>query len=155
GRVVNQRWLVTGNGSHTDRFSYGYDRDSNCLYRDNLVNTAFGELYHANGATNGYDQLNQLTDFRRGTLSDTNADGIPDTVVTASRSQSWAFDALGNWSTVTSDGTPQTRVHNKQNQVTSISGQTTPAYDNNGNTTTDQAGHTLIFDAWNRLVQVK
>jgi RHS repeat-associated protein len=31
----------------------------------------------------------------------------------------------------------------------------TPAYDYNGNTTTDDQGHTLIYDAWNRLVQVK
>src|SRR5260370_3444811 len=44
GRVVDQRWIVTANGSHTDRFKYGYDRDSNRLYRDNVVNSAFGEL---------------------------------------------------------------------------------------------------------------
>src|SRR5439155_20779322 len=72
GRVVDQRWIVTANGSHTDRFQYGYDRDSNALYRNNLVNTAFGELYHANGASNGYDNLNQLSGFLRGVLSDTN-----------------------------------------------------------------------------------
>src|SRR5207249_11151578 len=78
GRVVDQRWIVAATGTATDRFKYGYDRDSNRLYRDNLVNSSFGELYHANGASNGYDQLNQLTDFRRGTLSDTNTDGVPD-----------------------------------------------------------------------------
>src|SRR5438477_12904945 len=70
GRVVDQRWIVTANGTHTDRFQYGYDRDSNRLYRSNLVNHNFDELYHANGGTNGYDQLNQLTDFLRGPLSD-------------------------------------------------------------------------------------
>src|SRR5258707_11163684 len=85
GRVVDVRWIVTSSGTATDRFQYGYDRDNNPLYRDNIVNSAFGELYHANGPTNGYDQLNQLTDFRRGTLSDTNSDGVPDTVSTASR----------------------------------------------------------------------
>jgi len=31
------------------------------------VNHSFDELYHANGASGGYDTLNQLTDFRRGT----------------------------------------------------------------------------------------
>jgi hypothetical protein len=31
------------------------------------------ELYHANGAANGYDPLGQLTAFARGTLSDANA----------------------------------------------------------------------------------
>ena len=51
----------------------------------------FSELYQANGASNGYGSLNQLTDFRRGTLSDTNSDNIPDTVTTPSRTQSWRF----------------------------------------------------------------
>src|SRR5205807_392274 len=68
GRVVDQRWIKTSTGTATDRFKYGYDRDGNPLYRDNLVNTAFGELYHADGSSNGYDQLNQLSAFARGTL---------------------------------------------------------------------------------------
>jgi RHS repeat-associated protein len=65
------------------------------------------------------------------------------------------LDALGNWSSVTTDGSTQTRTANQQNEITSISGQTTPGYDANGNMTTDQNGHTLIYDAWNALVQVK
>lgn len=56
---------------------------------------------------------------------------------------------------MTTDGSTQNRTANQQNEITSISGQTTPGYDANGNTTTDQTGHTLIYDAWNRLVQVK
>src|SRR5204863_7096070 len=114
GRVVDQRWLNTSTSTETDRFQYGFDRDSNVLYRNNTVNTAFGELYHANGASNGYDSLNQVTAFARGTLSDTNSDGVPDTVATASRSQSWSLDGLGNWSSVTSDGMPQGGTFNKQ-----------------------------------------
>jgi RHS repeat-associated protein len=155
GRVVDQRWLNSSTLVATDRFIYGYDRDGNPLYRDNKVNAAFGELYHANGPANGYDNLGQLTAFARGTLSDTNSDGIPDTVASPAHSQSWTLDALGNWSSVTTDGSTQTRTANQQNQITSISGQTTPVYDANGNMTTDQTGKTLIYDAWNRLVQVK
>src|SRR5205823_1730076 len=49
GRVIDQFWLNTSTGTSTDRFQYGYDRDSNVLYKSNLVNTAFSELYHANG----------------------------------------------------------------------------------------------------------
>jgi RHS repeat-associated protein len=150
GRVVDQRWIITATGTATDRFQYGYDRDSNVLYRDNLVNSSFGELYHANGSGNGYDQLNQLTNFARGTLN-----AGKDTISSPTHSQSWAFDALGNWTTFTSDTSTQYRTANQQNEITSISGQTTPGYDANGNTTTDQNGYTLIFDAWNRLVQVK
>lgn len=48
-------------------------------------------------------------------LSDTNSDNIPDTVTTASRTQSLSFDALGNWSSVTTDGNTQTRSYNRQN----------------------------------------
>src|SRR5581483_6030889 len=59
GRVVDQRWRKTSDGSHPDRFGYGYDRDGNRLYREDLVNSAFSELYHANGSGNGYDNFNQ------------------------------------------------------------------------------------------------
>ncbi|OAI54994.1 hypothetical protein AYO44_13800 [Planctomycetaceae bacterium SCGC AG-212-F19] len=138
-----------------DRFQYGYDRDGNPLYRSDLLNHSFDELYHANGASNGYDTLNRLTDFRRGTLTDSNSDGIPDTVTTASRAQNWSLDAQGNWSSVTSDGSTQTRTHNQQNEITSVSGLTTPTYDSNGNLTKDENGQQPVYDAWNRLVQVK
>jgi RHS repeat-associated protein len=150
GRVEDQRWLDTGTGSHTDRFGYGYDRDGNRLYRENLVDATFSELYHADGSGNGYDALNQLTAFARGTLN-AGKDSISGT---ASRTQEWDFDALGNWDSVTTDGSTQTRSHDAQNQITSISGATTPGYDSNGNTTTDESGNTLVYDAWNRLVEV-
>jgi hypothetical protein len=61
GRVVDQRWIKTSTGTATDRFQYGHDRDGNRLYRDNLLNNSFDELYHANGASAGYDGLNQLS----------------------------------------------------------------------------------------------
>ncbi|MFL5244587.1 MAG: RHS repeat-associated core domain-containing protein [Gemmataceae bacterium] len=154
GRVVDQRWIKTSTGTATDRFKYGYDRDSNALYRDNLVNSAFGELYHVNGASNGYDNLNQLSGFLRGVLSDTNSDGIPDTVASASHSQTFTPDAMGNFSSVTTDGTAVNRTHNQQNEVTGV-GANTLVFDKNGNMTTDGQGRTLVYDAWNRLVAVK
>jgi YD repeat-containing protein len=116
---------------------------------------AFSEFYHANGASNGYDLLNQLSEFRRGVLSDTNSDGVPDTITTSSRTQVWSYDPLGNWSTVTNDGTAQNRTHNRQNQITSITSLTTPTYDSNGNMTGDENGKTLVYDAWSRLVDYK
>jgi hypothetical protein len=93
GRVVDQRWLVTSTGTATDRFQYGYDRDSNRLYRNDLINTSFGELYHVSGAGNGYDGLNQLVAFSRGVL--TASGSTLDTISSPSHSQSWRFDALG------------------------------------------------------------
>ena len=61
---------------------------------------------------------------------------------------------MGNWASFTNDGSTQTRSHNVQNQITSISGATTPTYDNNGDTTTDETGKTYTYDGWNRLVKV-
>jgi RHS repeat-associated protein len=72
----------------------------------------------------------------------------------ANSQQSFTLDAVGNQSSVTTDGTATSRTVNSQNQITAL-GSSSLAYDNNGNTTTDDQGHTLIYDAWNRLLQVK
>src|SRR5258707_10162881 len=155
GRVVDQRWLVTSNGTHTHRFQYGYDRNSNALFRNNLVNTAFGELYHASGAGNGYDNLNQLSGFLRGVLTASGGVGTPlDTIASPAHTQTFTPDALGNFSSVTTDGTQVNRTHNQQNEVTGV-GSSSLVFDKNGNMSTDEQGRTLVYDAWNRLVAVK
>src|SRR5260370_27473774 len=120
GRVVDQRWLNTSTGTATDETQYGYDRDGNVLYANNMVNAAFSDVYHANGASNGYDSLNQLAAFARGTLSDTNSDGVPDTVASPSDSQSWSLAALGNFSSVTTNGSAGGPASNAQNETTTV-----------------------------------
>jgi RHS repeat-associated protein len=143
GRVVDQRWRTSS--VEKDRYQYGYDRNGNRLYRNNLVNTSFGELY-------AYDNLNQLSSFDRGTLNGSK-NGLTGA---ASRSQDWDYDALGNFDSVTTDGgSPVTRTHNKQNEITAVSGATSPVFDSNGNMTTDETGKQYVYDAWNRLVTVK
>jgi RHS repeat-associated protein len=130
GRVVEQRW-VNGSSVITDDFLYSYDQDSNALSRSNALNSSFTEQY-------GYDHLNRLTSFTRG-----------------STTESWGLDALGNWSSLTNNGSTQTRSFNNQNQITAISGTpSTPAYDRNGNTIQDQNNQTFTYDAWNRLVKL-
>ena len=111
---------------------YSYDRNGNRTERDNLLNSSFDETYT-------YDGLNQLSSFDRSTT----------------RSQSWDYDALGNWDSVTTDSVAETRGHNEQNEITSVSGATTPTYDANGNMTGDETGRQFVYDAWNRLVEVK
>jgi uncharacterized delta-60 repeat protein/RHS repeat-associated protein len=164
GRIVDQRWVGQSGSSATtlDRFQYGYDANSNPLYKNNLgpgtSAAAFSELYHTNGtsgASTSYDGLNRLTDFRRGTLSDVNSDGAYDTVSTlntlAGSSKNWSLDAVGNWnSTTTGTNSAVVRTHDKQNEVTAVGGNSL-TFDNNGNTTTDESGHVLTYDAWNRL----
>jgi YD repeat-containing protein len=144
GRVIDQNWFNATTSTSTDRFQYGYDQDSDVLYRQNLVNSAMSELYT-------YDNLNQLTSFQRGTLNSTK-NGISGS---PSRSQIWTPDALGNFTSLTTNGTAQTRTANQQNEYTAISGSGTISYDANGNLTADGAGNTYVCDTWNRLVAVK
>jgi RHS repeat-associated protein len=128
-RVVDQRWY--NGASYTDRFQYSYDRDSNRTSRTNVVNTSFNESY-------SYDNLNQLTNFTRG-----------------AHTIAWSLDSLGNFSSTTTDGgSAVNNTFNRQNEETAA-GSSTLAFDNNGNLTTDDQGHTLVYDAWNRLVAVK
>jgi YD repeat-containing protein len=131
GRIVDQRWLASSDGAARDRLQYTYDRNGNRLSRTNLIDAAFSESY-------SYDNLNQLTGFTRG-----------------SHTRSWDYDAQGNWQSVTTNGNTQTRTHNAQNEITGISGGVTPTYDANGNLTRDETGRQFVYDAWNRLVEVK
>ena len=149
GRIVEDAWINALSSTYTDDFKYGYDRDGNALYRLNAVNTAFSELYHPNGSGGSYDGFNQIKAFARGTLNGTN-----DTITSPSASQSFTTDSVGNFTNVTTNGTGQTRTSNAQNQLTSVSGATTPTYDSNGNLTKDESGQTYTYDAWGRLVKV-
>jgi hypothetical protein len=71
-----------------------------------------------------------LTAFARGTLSISSGHTVPDTIAgTPAANESWSLDALGNWTSFTTASTTQTRMANQQNEITSISGPTTPSYD--------------------------
>ena len=131
GRVVNQNW-VNSSGTSVDNYTYSYDAEGNVTAKNNVLNPAYSETYT-------YDSLNRLTSTTRNSVA----------------YQSWNLDSQGNWSSYTGSGTTQTETTNGQNQITSISGQTTPTYDANGNMTGDQNGNVLTYDAWNRLVEVK
>jgi RHS repeat-associated protein len=131
-----------------DRFKYAYDRNGNRLYRSNEMNHSFDELYHADGSSAGYDNFNRLTDFQRGTLSASVTGGTLDTINSETRSQVWTLDALGNWSTISTNGTGANRTHNKQNQITNSNF----TYDGNGNAThTGSSSISYAYDAWNHL----
>jgi RHS repeat-associated protein len=142
--VVDDLWINTTTSTTTDEFQYGYDADGDVLYRQNTVNTGFGELYTYTGE-------NELATFQRGTLNggDTGLTGA------ASASQSFVTNATGDFTSVTTNGTAQTRTANAQNEITAVSGATTPTYDPNGNMTGDQNGNTFVYDAWDRLIAVK
>ena len=51
GRVVDQRWRK-GN-TDLDRYQYGYDADGNRLFKQNVLDAVFSELYHESGPAEG------------------------------------------------------------------------------------------------------
>ncbi len=132
GRTAEIKY-VNSSSTTTDDFQYGYDQDSNVLYKLNMLNTALSELYT-------YDNLNRLTSYEQGTLnSDDNAiTGTP------SQSQSWTYDALGNQIAVETNGTTVDSAVNSQNELTE-NGSNSLAFDNDGNTKTDQNGRHLYL----------
>lgn len=168
GEVVDQNYVNPSTGVSTERFQYGYDEAGNVLYKNNLKGPSFSELYHNNssavgdnntGSTKAYDPLNRLQAFRRGTLSASGNNGTNglDTITTgnlnsaAGSQKVWTLDALGNQSSVQTDGgTAVANTFNSQNQETAApaAGSHTISYDNDGNITTDQNGNTYSYDAW-------
>jgi RHS repeat-associated protein len=124
GRISRQLW--TSGTNSKDDYAYTYDRNGNVTGKANGLNSAYSETYT-------YDGLNQLlTVTRNGTSY-----------------QGFALDGMGNITTVTGQGSGSI-AYNSQNQITSWG----VTYDNNGNMTLDHAGHTYIYDAWNRLVMI-
>ncbi|HXE51533.1 MAG TPA: RHS repeat-associated core domain-containing protein, partial [Tepidisphaeraceae bacterium] len=157
GRVIDQNWVNTTTGVSTDRFQYGYDRNSNVLYKNNLLNGTFSELYHSNSTAAGdnnsaYDPLNRLTYFSRGTLSASgnNGAGGLDTVASPTGSNSWNYDAVGN---ITSSASYGSRTLNAQNQLQSAGGHSAD-YTPTGDLVDDPEGNRTFYDAWNRAVWV-
>ena len=143
-----------------DRFTYGYDRASSRLYRENTVASGKDEYY-------AYDDVNRLTVFDRGDLN-ANKDAISGT---PAKEEDWGLDMTGNWTdffqkTSGSTDLNQDRTHNPVNEITAISetvgtAWVDPVHDKAGNMTTLPkpsslaTGLTCKWDAWNRLVEVK
>jgi YD repeat-containing protein len=165
-RVIDQRWQnsITGTPADIDRCQYGYDQNSNRLYKANVVGTpivtgGLDEFYT-------YDHLNRLNVMKRGVLNSTKT-GITGTPV---REMDWTLDPTGNWPTylTKTSGTTdlnQSRTSNKVNEITAVSESTgptwvTPAYDEAGNTTTmpqvadPTQSFTAVYDAWNRMAKI-
>jgi RHS repeat-associated protein len=164
GRLVDQRWLKTSDGTPRERVQYGLDRASNRVWRDNLVGTSNQDEYYI------YDNLYQLKTLKRGNLND----GKTDISGTPVWQEDWNYDPTGNWRGATSayatkvNGATtmdQNRSHNQANEVLTIAATPNdwpdPTQDAAGNMTkvpqpaTPTSGYDCKFDAWDRLVEVK
>jgi RHS repeat-associated protein len=112
-----------------------------------------------------YDGLQQNYQHQRGDLAGTapNYTGITN----LQQTEVFSFDQTGNWLTdySSSPALTQSRTHNKANEIATLSGPsgvvTPPSYDALGNMTllpqpaNWTAGYTAIWDAWNRLIELK
>ena len=107
-------------------YQYTFDDDGNVLSKNDMVNSALGQLFT-------YDNLGEVTSFEEGTISG-------GTISSPSTSQSWNLRCPGQLDLGHDERHDPDRSANAQNEYTSVSGATTPAYDANGNMTTDSAG---------------
>jgi RHS repeat-associated protein len=160
GRIVDQRWYDYGASADRDRYTYGYDRASNRLYRENATASGKDEFYT-------YDRVNRLVNSDRGDLN-AGKTAISGTPV---HEEDWNLDMTGNWSgyaqkTSGTTDLDQDRTHNEVNEITDISETTgtawaTPVHDRAGNMTNVPKPASLAnslslkWDAWNRLVEAK
>jgi len=177
GRIKDHLWDGYGTTADADQFKYGYDRNSNRVWRKNALTTGYDEFY-------AYDDLDRLDRLDRGTLAGTAPDYTG--VTSPTFAQDWTLDDLGNWTAFkqdnNGDGTggwdlDQARVHNKANEIdtddidTNAAGASItaaaganwfdPRYDAAGNMiqmpralNAQTSGVLNTYDAWNRLVAV-
>lgn len=89
--------------------------------------------------------------MKRGALS-----AAGDAIASPTFQQSWTLDARGNQASTTTNGSTVSRTFNKSNETATVGGSAAaaPTYDAAGNTTAKD-GRTYVYDAWNRLKQVK
>ncbi len=186
GRVVDQKWQDTATPTPAvkDRFTYGYDYNSNRLWRDNVVASAASQKFDEQYI---YDDLNRLTTFRRGVLDYNHV--VPASGSNCVRREAWGLSATGNWSDYQIDANgdgdyadatdlDQDRTHSIVNEIDTDNdhadgrdeGAITESagsvwlglsYDACGNVkigpkpAAETTRHHYVYDAWNRLVEVK
>ncbi len=158
-RTQAMRWEKTADGTVLDGWQWGFNEASNRTWKKNLV-AASGqdEAY-------GYDALYQVIRDAVGTLNTnrTAIGGIP------GEKEDFTYDPTGNWLGYRKDEDgstvlDQTRTNNKDNQLTQIDGSSALLeYDRAGNALKVPPGigddwdkyFQPVWDAWNRIVEVK
>ncbi|MBP9222927.1 MAG: RHS repeat-associated core domain-containing protein [Verrucomicrobiales bacterium] len=159
GRVQEMRWQGSSTGTPIDAWQWGFNEASNRTWKKNLVaSSGQDEAY-------GYDGLYQVIRDAVGTLNTnrTSIGGVP------GEEEDFTYDPTGNWLGYrkSEDGgsvLDQSRSNNKDNQLTQIDGSSSLlAYDRAGNATKTAPGtngdwskyYQPVWDAWNRIVEVK
>ena len=119
-----------------------YDAVGNMLSKKDLLHSTKSEVY-------GYDALNRLTSFKQGEM--TTGMEIPNPL----KQVQYALDALGNRTTITTNGVTTNYTADNMNAYTALTGgqNATLQYDANGNLTNDGT-HTYQYNYNNRLISV-
>ena len=157
-RVQEMRWQSSSTGTPIDAWQWGFNEASNRTWKKNLVAASGQDEAYA------YDGLYQVKRDAVGTLNTnrTAIGGAP------KEDETFTYDPTGNWLGYRKDanGSPvldQTRSNNKDNQLVQIDGSSQGIeYDRAGNAIKIRPGaggdwnkhFTLVWDAWNRLVEV-
>jgi RHS repeat-associated protein len=134
-------WLTTLEHAGTTfvaLLNYAYDNEGDKRFEEKLQDPTRSEAYQ-------YDATHRLIDYKVGTL-------VGSTVPVPSTQTAYSLDPVGNWTTKTTNGVPQARIHNVVNELTQI-GATNLTYDANGNAVNDGA-YSYTYDEEDRLVQV-
>ncbi len=186
GRMIAKRYLFGGINSSTFAYNNTTSVVGNTTAFDPADNKFYERALHAESRSflyqpvdnngniaspiPGYDSINRLLQYKRGTLNSTggyqNAGGgsvaTPTTLPSVNAQEAWNLDGMGNWRSLTytpMGDTPsvQQRNHNRLNQITNFGGRPF-TYDgspgaSNGNLA-DDSFRTYQFDAMNRQIQV-
>ena len=159
GRVQEMRWQSSSTGTPIDAWQWGYNEASNRTWKKNLVATSGQDEAY------GYDGLYQVIRDAVGTLNTnrTSIGGVP------AEEEDFTYDPTGNWLGYRKEANgsvvlDQSRSNNKDNQLTQIDGSSALlSYDRAGNATKVPPGtgtdwtkyYQPVWDAWNRIVEVK
>ena len=139
--ALNQLVQITDNPNIAN-VQMTYDAVGNMLSKKDLLRQTKSEVY-------GYDALDRLTSFKQGEI--TTGVEIPNPL----KQVQYNMDALGNRTTVITNGVTTNYTANNMNAYTAITGgqNMTPQYDDYGNMTSDGT-HTYQYNYNNRLISV-
>lgn len=139
--ALNQLTQLTDNPNIAN-VQMTYDAVDNLLSKKDLLRPTKSEVY-------GYDALNRLTSFKQGEIS-TGVE-IPNPL----KQVQYAMDAMGNRTTVTTNGVATQYTANNMNAYTALTGgqNMSPQYDDNGNLTSD-GNHTYQYNYNNCLISM-
>lgn len=132
GYATGENLIASIANTAVGTYSYGWDANHN-----KTAETITGAManYGFTVPSGGYDDEDRLVEWNR---DDSNLD------------QEWSLSDVGDWDTLTENGTPVNRTHGNAHEMAAI-GSNSLTYDSKGNLTQDDTGRTYSWDMDNML----